>query len=97
MATTADHQWPRRVGILGVGLLGGSVARSIRRVRPDATFVGLARSQGKVEQLKGLGIVDEIATSIEQACEGCDVVVVASPVDLIAQLVREGGAADGGG
>ncbi len=93
MANTVDHDWPQRVGVLGVGLLGGSVALSIRRIRPHSTFVGLARSQTKVDQLRSLGIVEEIATSIEQVCEGCDVVVVAAPVDRIAELVAEASAA----
>jgi prephenate dehydrogenase len=43
--------------------------------------------------LRSLGVVDEITTSTPQACEGCDVVVVAAPVDRIAELVAEASAA----
>ncbi len=93
MANPVDHDWPRRVAILGVGLLGGSVALSIRRVRPQTTFVGLARSPAKGERLRQLGIVQEIVTSRAEASQGCDVIVVAAPVDRIAALVSEAAAA----
>ena len=88
-----EQDWPQRVGVLGVGLLGGSVALSIRRTRPNCAFVGLARSPTKADHLRRLGVVDEIAASIEEACQGCDVVVVAAPVDRIAELVAEASAA----
>jgi prephenate dehydrogenase len=92
MTNTVDHDWPRRVAILGVGLLGGSVALSLRRVRPQVSVVGLARSEAKGRRLQQLGIVDEIAASLRQAVDGCDVVVVATPVDRIADLVLESAA-----
>lgn len=89
MTMVDDQDWPRRVAILGVGLLGGSVALSIRRRRPESTFVGLARSDAKADHLRRLGVVDEVARSVADACVGCDVVVVAAPVDRIAGLVGE--------
>ena len=93
MAMVDDQDWPRRVAILGVGLLGGSVALSIRRSRPKSTFVGLARSDAKGEHLRRLGVVDEVARSVADACARCDAVVVAAPVDRIAALVGEAAAA----
>lgn len=96
MTNTIDDDWPRRVAILGVGLLGGSVALSLKRVRPRVRLVGLARSPEKHQQLQRLGIVDEIADSVSEAAQGCDVVVVAAPVDRIAALVVESAAASPG-
>ena len=87
MADVPQRDWPRRVSILGVGLLGGSVALAIRRRCPSATIVGLARTEAKRDTLMELGTVDEVADSIESACRESDVVVVAAPVDKIASMV----------
>lgn len=89
MSKTDVHDWPRRVAVLGVGLLGGSVALSMRRVRQQTVFVGLARSVAKCERMRSLGIVQEIASTVNEACADCDAVVVAAPVDRIADLVAE--------
>jgi prephenate dehydrogenase len=87
MTKTAADDWPRRVGILGVGLLGGSVAMSIRRQRPKTTFVGLCRNEQKRASLACSGIVQHATLSAAEAVEGCDVVVAAGPVDRIAPMV----------
>lgn len=84
--TAVADDWPRRVAILGVGLLGGSVALALRRVRPHSTFVGYVRRQDKCRRLIDAGIVDEAVTSIEAASCDCDAIVVATPVDQIAPM-----------
>ncbi len=87
MSTTAENQWPRQVTVLGVGLLGGSVALSLRRTAPQTRIVGFARSVEKRQYLTGSGLVDFSAGTIAEACQQSDVVVVASPVDRIAEMV----------
>ncbi len=89
MPATFDTDWPRRVTVLGVGLLGGSVALAIRRRRPNATLIGTARSEQKCDQLVAAAIVDQATMCVETACHQSDVVVVAAPVDRIASLVIE--------
>lgn len=86
MTNAVADDWPRRVAILGVGLLGGSVALAMRRVRPKTTFVGYARSEEKCQRLLESGIVDIAVRSIEEASGDCDVIVVATPVDQIAAM-----------
>lgn len=70
-----------------MGLLGGSVALSIRRKRPNVVLVGTARTEAKRDRLIEAGIVDQATTSIESACQDADVIVVAAPVDRIAPMV----------
>ena len=86
MTNAVADDWPRRVAIVGVGLLGGSVALAMRRVRPQTTFVGYARDEEKRQRLTDNGIVDIAVGSIEQASRQCDVIVVATPVDHIAAM-----------
>lgn len=76
--------WLNRVTILGVGLLGGSVGMSLRR--QGIHVVGYSRRDSSCRSAIEAGAIDEGFTDIETACRGSDVVVVASPVDKIAEL-----------
>lgn len=80
--------WPERIAILGVGLLGGSVAKAVRRRVPHVRVVGWSRSPSTLDAARASGVIDESAGSPEEACRDCDVVIVASPVDRIAALAR---------
>ena len=86
-AGSHDGPWPRRVAILGVGLLGGSVGLALRRSRPSAERVGWIRSPATRERALAAGAIDRAVADLGEACAGCDVIVVATPVDRIAGLV----------
>jgi len=85
--------WPRRMAILGVGLLGGSVAMAVRRACPTVEVVGMVRSPETRDRALACGAIDRATSDLHEACQGCDVVVVATPVDRIAPLVIEAAAA----
>ena len=87
MSTIAENEWPRQITVLGVGLLGGSVALSLKRARPKIRIHGLARNAAKGKYLMDNGLVDFSMGTVGEACQNSDVVVVASPVDRIAELV----------
>lgn len=89
MTNQIDQDWPHHITVLGVGLLGGSVALAVRRKRPNVVLVGTARSEIKCERLVAAGIVDQATTSIKDACRQSDLVVVATPVDQISSMVIE--------
>ncbi len=77
-----------RVAILGLGLLGGSVARAARKAGLASRVVGYARRRGPLEYALAEGIVDEIA-DLKGAVSGADLVVLASPVSAMQGLVAE--------
>ena len=79
--------WLNRVSILGVGLLGGSVGKSLRR--SGIHVVGYSRRDSSCRAAVDAGAIDEGFTDIVSACQGSDVVVVASPVDKIAELAAQ--------
>ena len=86
---TGGTQWPIRVAVLGVGLLGGSVAKALRRSNSEMELVAWARSDKKVADISSHEIFDQVTDSIQAAVDRCDVVVVASPVNHIAKIVKE--------
>ncbi len=70
----------KRLAILGVGLIGGSLALGLRRADTCHTIVGYGRSRDKLLRAKELGVIDEFTMSAQEAVSGADVVVVATPL-----------------
>ncbi len=77
-----------RLAILGLGLLGGSVALAARERGLARTIVGAGRRRGPLDLALERGIVDE-AGSVESVSPGADLVIVATPVSSMAGVLRE--------
>ena len=75
------------VAIVGVGLIGGSVALAIRDRGLANKVIGFARTEEAAKRLESLGVVDQATSDLATAVQDADLVVVASPVDTIAELV----------
>ncbi len=69
----------KRVGIIGVGLIGGSFAAALKQHALAEHIVGIGRHQTSVDEALALGLIDEAAVSM-QALAGCDLVLLAIPV-----------------
>lgn len=76
-----------RVAVLGLGLLGGSVALAARQRGAAARVAGAARRRDVRDEALRLGAVDEVGDFPEVA-RGADLVVLATPVFAMAELVR---------
>lgn len=76
-----------RVAVLGLGLLGGSVALAARQRGAAARVVGATRSAEALAQARRDGAVDETADRVEAAREA-DLVVLATPVYAMSEVVR---------
>lgn len=74
-------------------MLGGSVGMAIKRASKTTEIVGFSRTENKRELAIQHQAVDRTADSIEAACAGADVVVVASLVDHIAPMAITAAAA----
>ncbi len=80
-------QWSK-VGILGVGLLGGSVAKAVRSIFPEVQICGWGRSQDNLERAIELNIIDEGSLELQDAVERADLLVVATPVQKIVETLN---------
>lgn len=69
-----------RLVIVGVGLIGGSLALSLKQAGIVKTVVGLGKTPQSLTRALELGVIDEIASSPQQALAGADVVVLCIPV-----------------
>jgi prephenate dehydrogenase len=76
-----------RVAIVGLGLMGGSLAGALRG--QCRTVVGVARRPETVDAALGQGLVDEATTDLAGAVSEADVVVLATPVRIILHQLLE--------
>lgn len=77
----------QRIAVIGIGLIGGSVARGLRA--HGHHVVGFDRDARRLEHARSDGIIDEPASTVADAATGSDVVFVALPVGAIAEAVVE--------
>jgi prephenate dehydrogenase len=78
----------RRLCIIGVGLIGGSLARALRAAEACAEVVGCSRNVGHLQQAVDLGVIDRFETNIGLAVTGADMVVVAVPLGATETVLR---------
>jgi prephenate dehydrogenase len=74
--------------IVGVGLIGGSIARAAKHRGLSKTIVGYGR-EGDLPNLlnaKHLGVIDDCYTELSGAVSGADCIVIATPVGAIGSV-----------
>ncbi|MDY7079024.1 MAG: prephenate dehydrogenase [Chloroflexota bacterium] len=76
-----------RVSIVGLGLMGGSLAGALRA--KCRTIVGVARRAETIETALALGLVDQGTTDLASGVREADVVVLATPVRIILRQLAE--------
>jgi len=74
-----------RLCIIGVGLIGGSIARAARLNGLSQTIVGFGRPEdlANLQTAKQLGVIDEYYLDLAEAVKNVDCVVIATPVASI--------------
>jgi prephenate dehydrogenase len=77
-----------RIAVIGVGLIGGSVALAARQ-RLGASVVGFDPDPAALHTALERGALDEAANSLEAALDGAEAVFVAAPVGLLGDLVLD--------
>ncbi|MGE5651016.1 MAG: prephenate dehydrogenase [Bacillota bacterium] len=77
----------KKISIFGVGLIGGSFALALKSAGAVAQVVGMGRSAASLERAKGLGIIDSIGSSVAEAVDGADLILVAAPVAQTEQIL----------
>ncbi len=77
------------IAIHGVGLIGGSLALGLRKAGSVGHVIGVGRSQLNLDMAVELGVIDEIADSLQVAAEAADVIVLATPVGTMEEGLKQ--------
>jgi prephenate dehydrogenase len=76
-----------RLTVLGVGLIGGSVALGAKKSQYASTIIGFDANPENLNEALTLGVIDEIALSIVDACQSADLVVFSVPVGSLESVL----------
>jgi cyclohexadieny/prephenate dehydrogenase len=78
-----------RLALIGVGLIGSSIARAARAQGAARTIVATARSPQTRRRVAELGIADQVVETNAAAVEGADLVIVCIPVGACGAVAKE--------
>ncbi|XPV70057.1 MAG: prephenate dehydrogenase [Halarcobacter sp.] len=76
------------IGIIGLGLMGGSLAKALKKYFIAKKIYGYARSEKSKKEIEELSLVDELV-DIETLKKECDLIILAIPVDNIISFLPE--------
>ena len=79
----------KRISILGVGLLGGSMGLAIKSRLKGCRVVGYGHRPATIDAALKIGALDEGYTSIAPAVAGADMIVLCTPVGLFESILEE--------
>jgi prephenate dehydrogenase len=69
-----------RLAVIGVGLIGGSLARALRAAGQVGEVIGCGRSAANLETARRLGVVDRFSHDPAEAVRDADMVFIAVPL-----------------
>jgi prephenate dehydrogenase len=79
----------KKVLIIGLGLIGGSIALAIKRAYPACEILGFDINKEQLQLAKTLQIIDEAVSSFEEAALSCDVIFIAAPVRQTEKIIEQ--------
>ena len=83
-----DKDTMLNVAVVGIGLIGGSIALDLKNYPKVKKIIGVDRSQENLYKAKQLGIIDD-SLPFKEAIKESDVIVLATPVDVSIRLLPE--------
>ena len=78
-----------KITIVGVGLIGGSLAKALKEKNLAKTVFGYGRDRSRLDDAKKSNIIDDYSTQIEEAVNHADIIVIATPVGTFRNIFSE--------
>jgi cyclohexadieny/prephenate dehydrogenase len=75
-----------RVAVIGIGLIGSSLARALRRDSPETEIVACARRAETLDAVRRLSLADAATDDPAAAVVGADLVVIATPLSAYSEI-----------
>lgn len=75
--------------ILGVGLVGASLALALKKCGLAESIIGHGRTESNLVRAQEKGIIDSYERTPAKACENADLVVFATPVGVFLEIARQ--------
>ncbi len=82
-----------KIGIIGLGLMGGSLSLALKKSSSQYRFIGLDHNSKHCTEALSIGLVDEIVQTLD-AIKACDIIFLTIPVDGIIAVANQIGTLD---
>ncbi|MGH7273776.1 MAG: prephenate dehydrogenase [Nitrospiria bacterium] len=79
----------QKVTIIGVGLIGGSLALAIKKRGLAGAVLGIGQETDQLEKAVTRGAIDTYTCEVSEGVEGADLVVLATPVGMFEPILRQ--------
>ena len=76
------------IGIVGLGLMGGSFSLALQETSESFYFVGLDHNKSHCKEALELGLVDKVVQTLDEI-KDCDVIILTIPVDGIIAIAKQ--------
>jgi len=85
-----DTQWDYIffLDLFGVGLIGGSLAMSLKKANYCNTIIGCSRSVESLQKAKELGVIDDYTLDPIEAVNGADMILLAVPMGAMGSVLQ---------
>ena len=77
------------VVIVGLGLIGGSLARALRSSGFSQRFIGYGHREASLQRGVELGVIDEFTLDLDEAIERADIIVICTPTLTTVQMLEK--------
>jgi len=78
----------KKVCIIGVGMIGGSLAKAINKTHQSEIVFGFGRDKSRLEEAQKSNVIDQCSTDIGEALDGANIVIIATPVGSYESILR---------
>jgi len=78
-----------KITIIGVGLIGGSLAKAIKENNLAKVVFGFGRDSDRLEKAQKINIIDQYSTNLKEAVSDSDIVVIATPVGSFKEILSK--------
>ena len=78
-----------KITIIGVGLIGGSLARALKERNLAKVVFGYGRDQSRLEEAQKSNVIDALSTNIKEAIDDANIVVIATPVGTFKDILDQ--------
>jgi len=79
----------KKVCIIGIGLIGGSLAKAINKTQQSEIVFGFGRDKSRLEKAQKSNVIDQYSTDIGEALNGANMVIIATPVGSYESILKE--------
>lgn len=76
------------IGIIGLGLMGGSLSIALKKTSSHFYFLGLDHNEVHCKEALALGLVDEVVYTLDEI-KSCDIIILTIPVDGIMHIAQK--------